>query len=71
MDKSILLISQNDNTEISEITIKGEIAQCYMSLGETDKGIEIMKKYNINGIYSPYIAFSYAIKSNFQPNDIV
>lgn len=70
MDKSILLISQNDNTEISEITIKGEIAQCYISLGETDKGIEIMKKYNINGIYSPYIAFSYAIKPDFKPSDI-
>lgn len=70
MGKSILLISQNEDTEISEITIQGEIAQCYISLKENDKGIEIMKKYNINGIYSPYIAFSYATKDNFNPKDI-
>ena len=70
MEKSILLISQNDKPEISEITIQGEMAQCYISLGETDKGIEIMKKYNINGIYSPYIAFSYATKEKFNPKDI-
>ncbi len=70
MEKSILLISQNDKPEISEITIQGEMAQCYISLGETDKGIEIMKKYNINGIYSPYIAFSYTSKLNFNPKDV-
>ena len=70
MEKSILLISQNDNTEISEITINGEIAQCYISLGDAIKGIEIMKKYNINGIYSPYIAFSYASKPDFKASDI-
>ncbi len=70
MEKSILLISQNDDTEISEITIQGEIAQCYISLKEIDKGIEIMKKYNINGIYSPYIAFSYTSKPNFNPKDV-
>ena len=70
MEKSIMLISQNDNLEISEVSIQGEIAQCYISLGEVDKGIEIMKKHNVNGIYSPYIAFSYASKPNFNPKDI-
>ena len=44
MEKSILLISQNEDTEISEITIQGEIAQCYISLKEIDKGIEDIKK---------------------------
>lgn len=70
MEKAIVLISQNDNKEVSDITIYGEIAQNYTTLGESDKAIEIMKKYNINGIYSPDIAFSYATKPDFNPKDI-
>ncbi|MBQ9449638.1 MAG: helix-turn-helix transcriptional regulator [Acholeplasmatales bacterium] len=57
-ERSILLINQNDDNEINEVSIQGEIAQCYISLGEIDKGIEIFKKYNVNGLYNAAIAYS-------------
>lgn len=46
LEHSILLLSQNTDPEISELSIQNEIAQCYVSLGKYEKGLEILKKYN-------------------------
>ena len=39
-----LLIGQNTDPEISEVSIHLEMAQVYISLGQTEKGLEILKK---------------------------
>lgn len=64
-EKSISLINQNDNPTISEISIRGQIAECYIELKEIDKGIDILKKYNVCGTYNSNIAYAFVQKKNF------
>ena len=56
LERSILLLSQNTDPQISEASIQGEIAQCYIALGKTQKAIEILKKYNVSGVHNALIA---------------
>lgn len=58
LEHSILLLSQNTAPDISEVSIKGEIANCYIALGNYAKGIEILKKYNVSGVYNSLIAIA-------------
>lgn len=58
LQRSILLLSQNSDPEISEVSIQNEIAQCHLVLGHTQKGIEILKKYNVSGVHNALIAIA-------------
>ena len=55
LEQSRLLLSQNEDPQISEQTIYGRIAQTYLGLGETDKAIELWKTHNADGVFSPQI----------------
>lgn len=59
LEHSILLLSQNTDPEISEVSIQNEIAQCYIVLGKHEKGLEILKKYNVSGVHNALIAMTY------------
>lgn len=52
LEQSRLLLSQNEDPQISEQTIYGRIAETYLGLGETDKAIELWKAHNASGQYS-------------------
>lgn len=56
LEQSVLLLSQNTDPDISEVTIQNEIAQCYITLGKAEKAIEILKKYNVSGVHNALIA---------------
>lgn len=58
LERSILLLWQNGDPQVSEVSIQNEIAQCYIVLGKTQKGIEILKKYNVSGVNNPLIAIA-------------
>ncbi|MBR6826307.1 MAG: helix-turn-helix transcriptional regulator [Oscillospiraceae bacterium] len=58
LEHSILLLSQNTVPEISEASIRYEIAQCYIILGNPKKAVEILKKYNVSGVYNALIAIA-------------
>ena len=58
LERSILLLSQNTDPQVSEVSIQNEIAQCYIVLGKTQKGIELLKKYNVSGIHDALIAIA-------------
>ena len=58
LERSILLLSQNTDPQISEASIQSEIAQCYIGLDKTQKGIELLKKYNVSGVHNSLIAFT-------------
>lgn len=58
LERSVLLLSQNSDPEISEVSIKNEVAQCYIVLGDTEKGVDILKKYNVSGINNALIAIA-------------
>lgn len=62
LKRSVLLLSQNTDSEISEVSIQNTIAQCHIMLGETKKGIEILKEYNVSGVNNALIAV--ALTSN-------
>lgn len=66
---SILLLSQNTDPDISEVTIQNEIAQGHIILGQTDRGLEILKKYNVCGVYNPLIALTYANGDRYDPKE--
>ena len=55
LEQSRLLLSQNEDPQISEQTIYGRIAETYLGLGETDRAVELWKTYNAGGQYSSQI----------------
>lgn len=44
--QAVLLIGQNTDPEISEISIYNAMAEVYLDLEEYDKGVELLKQYN-------------------------
>lgn len=69
LERSVLLLSQNTAPDISEFTIQDVIAQGYLNLGQTDKGIELLKKYNDSGIHDPLIALAYTRHDRYAPKE--
>lgn len=57
LKRSLLLLDQNTDPQISEQTLIGEMATAYMGLGETDKAIDILKAHNAGGMYNPRIGY--------------
>ncbi|MGM9642922.1 MAG: helix-turn-helix domain-containing protein [Eubacteriales bacterium] len=58
LERAVLLLSQNTDPKISEASIQNKIAQCYIVLGKTQKGIELLKKYNVSGVHNALIAIA-------------
>ena len=52
MERSLTLLPQNTDPEISEQTLYGKMAEVYLGLGETEKGIELYKKHNAGGLFN-------------------
>lgn len=44
--QACMLIGQNTDPEISEVSIRKEMAEVYLTLGEHEKGLELLKRYN-------------------------
>ncbi len=57
-ERSLVLISQNSDPEISDIQIYGNIGTTYIALGEYEKGIAILKEHNVAGAYNKDIGLS-------------
>ncbi len=58
LEHAILLLPQNTDLDVSEMSIRQEIAQSYISLGKTKRGLDILKKYNVNGVFNSLIAIA-------------
>ena len=57
LERSLLLLPQSEDPQISEQTIYGRIAETYLGLGETDKAAELLKSHNADGVFSPRIGY--------------
>ena len=57
---ALLLLSQNTDPEINELTLHGSIARIHLALGERDRAVELLKQYNAGGIYDHIIGLSLA-----------
>lgn len=55
LQHAIRLIDQNTNPDIDEYSIRQRMAMEYMILGENDKGVELLKKYNPCGLNNALI----------------
>lgn len=60
LERSLLLLSQNTDPEISEFSIRTNIAESYLTLGQTEKGLELLKKNNVGGIHNALIGHTYS-----------
>lgn len=58
---AIPLLYQNKESSISEMTILKAIGNLYITDGQQEKGLEILKKNNICGINSDIIGLTYAM----------
>ncbi|MBQ1532802.1 MAG: helix-turn-helix transcriptional regulator [Solobacterium sp.] len=52
LERSKVLLPQNDDPRISDSTISGDISIVYLLLGETEKSIELLKQNNAGGMFS-------------------
>lgn len=60
MERSVQLLSQNTDPSICEASLQAQIAQCYLVLGKTQKGVDLLKRYNVRGVNDPLIAIALA-----------
>ena len=60
LERSRQLIAQNDDPEVSDLTICGELALAYGLSGEEEKAVELLKKNNVGGLFNDSIGFSLA-----------
>jgi len=70
LDESRLLLSQNQEPEISDLTIYGEMADIYLILDKGEKAIELLKKHNSKGVYNDIIGLTLATNRK-RPEDAV
>ena len=61
LEQSLLLISQNQDPRINEMTIYAEMAHLYLLLGEKEKGIDLWEQHNIGGLFDDIIGISLAL----------
>lgn len=57
-EQALVLISQNPYPNISESTIFGQIGGAYLSMGELEKGLEILKRHNAGGMFNSDIGLT-------------
>ena len=60
-EKALLLIAQNPWASVSESTICGSMGDVYLSMGEAEKGVEMLKKHNAGGRFCSGIGLAQAM----------
>ena len=61
LERSLLLLDQNEDPQISEQTLHGRMAETWFGLDEPEKGIELLQKNNAGGLYNAKIGHMLAI----------
>ena len=63
-NRACMLIKQNEDPEISDISIRKEMAAIHLALGEYDKGVELLKQNNPCRMNHPLIGQTLASSCN-------
>ncbi len=58
LEKSLLLLAQNTDPEIGELTIYGDMANIYEQLGDQEKALDLLNKNNMGGYYNDLIGLA-------------
>jgi len=64
LERSRVLLAQNDDPRISETTICADISIACFLLGKKEKSIELLKENNANGIFSSHIGAMLSIHAD-------
>lgn len=56
-EQALVLLPQNTDPELDEFTLRGHMANCYLELGETERGIELLKEHDPGGIHNALIGY--------------
>ena len=56
-EKSLLLIDQNTEPSVSDMSIYNQMAQTKIILGSYDEGVELLKKHNKEGVFNDIIGY--------------
>lgn len=67
LEHAILLLPQNTDRKINEYTIRADIAQCYIMMGKTKEGIELLERYNVGGVHNAQIGHVYVMDESSEP----
>ena len=70
LEQSRVLLPQNDDPQISESVLCGNLSSVLFLLGEHEKSLELLKRNNAGGIFSSDIGFSLAVYMD-RPEDAV
>lgn len=57
MERARLLINQNTDPEINELSITYSIAKAYSAIGENEKAADLFKHNNPHGVHNDYIGY--------------
>ncbi len=55
LNQALKLINQNTKEDVSEWSIKNQIAICYADIGQYDKAVELLKRNNLCGVNNDLI----------------
>lgn len=69
LERAVLLLSQNTDPQVSETTLRTEIAECLLDLNRTDEGIALLKQHNTGGIHDALIGFTQSTSENWDAED--
>ena len=69
LEHSILLLPDNKAPEISEVSVRNKIAECQISVGNHEMGLELLKQNNVCGVNNAKIAFTYASEDMYEPSE--
>lgn len=64
LERSKVLLAQNDDPTFSKATICGSMAIVYFLMGKKEKSIELLKENNANGIFNSHIGALLSIHAN-------
>ena len=56
-----VLLPQNEDPRISEASISGDMSAAYLTLGEGEKAVDLMKRHNTDGHFSAQIGAALAV----------
>ncbi|MBR1821115.1 MAG: helix-turn-helix transcriptional regulator [Clostridia bacterium] len=68
LERSLLLLPQNAERTIAEHMIYGQLARTWLSMGKSERAVELLKAHNAEGCYSDLIGLTLAADCN-RPED--
>lgn len=67
LQKSELLLSQNQDPNINIFTIRASIANCLLVQGKKEQALRMLKENNVGGIHNSQIGILYAASTEYPP----